>query len=79
MRVEADLPGQAKPLVIYAIHAPTPRTFAGWEARNRYLDVLAERIAAEPEGAQVVSGPYKALRELKPGAKLKSGEKRSGN
>jgi len=54
VRVEVDIPGRARPLVIYAIHAPTPRTFAGWEARNRYLDVLAERIAAEPEGTQVM-------------------------
>ena len=54
VRVEVDLPDRARPLVIYAIHAPTPRTFAGWQARNRYLDVLAERIAAEPEGTEVV-------------------------
>ncbi len=31
------------------------------------------------EGDQVVSGPYKALRELKPGAKVKASGKRSGN
>jgi HlyD family secretion protein len=31
------------------------------------------------EGVQVVSGPYKALRELKPGAKLKASERRTGN
>ena len=54
VRVEVDLPDRAKPLVIYAIHAPTPRTLVGWQARNRYLDVLAERIAAEPEGTQIV-------------------------
>lgn len=54
VRVEVDLPGQARPPVIYAIHAPTPRTFAGWQARNRYLDTVAERIAAEPEGTPVV-------------------------
>jgi HlyD family secretion protein len=30
------------------------------------------------EGARVVSGPYKALRELKPGTKLKSSESRPG-
>jgi HlyD family secretion protein len=29
------------------------------------------------DGAQVVSGPYKALRELKPGAKVKKSDKRS--
>ncbi|MEP9386364.1 endonuclease/exonuclease/phosphatase family protein [Mesorhizobium sp. KR9-304] len=54
VRVEVDLPGRAQPLVVYAVHAPTPRTFAGWQARNRYLDVVAERIAAEPEGTPVV-------------------------
>ncbi|MBL8580527.1 MAG: endonuclease/exonuclease/phosphatase family protein [Mesorhizobium sp.] len=54
MRVEVDVPGRDRPLVIYAAHAPTPRTLAGWEARNLYLDTLAERIAAEPEGTQVI-------------------------
>lgn len=53
IRVEVDLPGRASPFVVYAIHAPTPRTLAGWQARNRYLDVLAERIAAEPEGTEI--------------------------
>jgi endonuclease/exonuclease/phosphatase (EEP) superfamily protein YafD len=54
LRVEVDIPDRARPLVIYAIHSPTPRSAAAWEARNRYLDVLAERIAAEPEGTDVV-------------------------
>ncbi|MCX7304409.1 MAG: endonuclease/exonuclease/phosphatase family protein [Hyphomicrobiales bacterium] len=54
IRVEADLPGHPQPLVIYAIHAPTPRTLAGWRARNRYLQVLAERIAAEPSGTPIL-------------------------
>jgi len=54
VRVEADLPGRALPLVIYAIHAPTPRTFEGWKARNRYLDALAGRIASESPGTPVV-------------------------
>jgi endonuclease/exonuclease/phosphatase (EEP) superfamily protein YafD len=54
LRVESDVPGRTQPLVIYAIHAPTPRTFDGWQARNRYLDTLAERIAAEPEGTAVL-------------------------
>lgn len=54
LRVEVDLPGRAKPLVVYALHSPTPRSQEAWQARNRYLDVLAERIAAEPEGAEIV-------------------------
>jgi len=54
VRVEADLPGRTLPLVIYAIHAPTPRTFEGWKARNRYLEVLTERIGSEPPGTPVL-------------------------
>ena len=54
LRVEVDLPGRTKPLVVYALHSPTPRSQEAWQARNRYLDVLAERIAAEPEGAEIV-------------------------
>lgn len=54
VRAEVDLPDRAKPLVVYALHSPTPRSLGAWKARNRYLDVLAERIAAEPEGTEVV-------------------------
>lgn len=54
LRVEVDLPGSARPLVVYAIHAPTPRSAAAWKARNLYLDALAEHIAAEPEGTGIV-------------------------
>ena len=41
-------PDAVRPLVLYAVHAPTPRTPAGWRTRNLYLDTLARRIAAEP-------------------------------
>ena len=54
VRVEVDLPNRARPLVLYALHSPTPRSPGAWEARNRYLEVLAERIAAEPQGAPIV-------------------------
>jgi endonuclease/exonuclease/phosphatase (EEP) superfamily protein YafD len=54
LRVEVELPGRARPLVLYALHSPTPRSAAAWKARNRYLDVLAERIAAEPDGTEIV-------------------------
>lgn len=53
IRVEVDLPRRDRPLIIYAIHAPTPRTFVGWKARNRYLEALAEKIATEPPGATI--------------------------
>lgn len=48
-------PFGARPLVIYAIHPPTPRTGAGWVARNRYLEAVAQRMAAEPAGALVIA------------------------
>ena len=32
---------KGRPVVIYAVHPPTPRTEAGWMARNRYLDGIA--------------------------------------
>lgn len=54
LRVEIDLPRRERPLIVYAIHSPTPRSLAAWKARNRYLDALAQKIAAEPEGAEVV-------------------------
>jgi HlyD family secretion protein len=41
-------------------------------------ETLIEITGEIAEGAKVVSGPYKALRELKPGAKVKTSDKRSG-
>lgn len=54
LRVEVDLPERAEPLVIYAVHAPTPRTPTGWQARRQYLEGVAKQIAAEPEGTPVM-------------------------
>lgn len=54
LRVEVDLPGRAAPLVLYAIHAPTPRTLAGWQGRSAYLEQVAQMIAAEPAGTEIV-------------------------
>ncbi len=54
LRVEVDLPQRERPLIVYALHSPTPRSLAAWKARNRYLDALAQRIAAEPEGSEIV-------------------------
>lgn len=54
IRVEVDLPGRAAPLVVYAVHAPTPRTLAGWQGRSAYHEAVAKLIAAEPPGTQIV-------------------------
>jgi len=54
MRVEVDVPDREAPLVVYAIHAPTPRTLAGWQARSSYLEGVAERISGEAPGTQIV-------------------------
>ena len=54
IRVEVDRPGITRPLVLYGLHAPTPRTRAGWEVRNAYLARLAERIRAEAAGTDVI-------------------------
>jgi endonuclease/exonuclease/phosphatase (EEP) superfamily protein YafD len=54
MRAEIDLPDRAAPLVVYAVHAPTPRTLAGWQGRSAYLEQVARMIAAEPPGTEIV-------------------------
>jgi endonuclease/exonuclease/phosphatase (EEP) superfamily protein YafD len=54
LRVEIAAPQAERPVVLYAIHAPTPRTEAGWHARNEYLKTLAMRIAAEPPEVNVI-------------------------
>lgn len=56
LRVEVYLPAPARPLVVYDVHAPTPRTPEGWQRRQLYLEAVAKAIAAEPEGTQVVLG-----------------------
>lgn len=54
IRAEIDLPGRAAPLVVYALHAPTPRTLAGWQSRSAYLEQVAQMIAAEPAESEIV-------------------------
>ena len=54
IRVELMRPDAVRPLVLYAVHAPTPRPVAGWRTRNLYLDTLARRIAAEPPDIDLV-------------------------
>ena len=54
LRVEIATPQSGRPVVLYAIHAPTPRTEAGWHARNEYLKTLTMRIAAEPPEVNVI-------------------------
>lgn len=53
LRVEIPRPG-GKPLILFAIHPPTPRTFLGWERRNLYLAYIASLIAAEPPGTDII-------------------------
>lgn len=54
IRVEVDVPQLDQPLVVYAIHAPTPRSNAGWKARGLYLDAVARQVASEAEGTPVL-------------------------
>ncbi|MBZ9936519.1 endonuclease/exonuclease/phosphatase family protein [Mesorhizobium sp. BR1-1-16] len=54
VRVEIDRPGAIRPLVLYAIHAPTTRLARGWSTRNAYLNQIAGRILREPVGTDVI-------------------------
>lgn len=54
IRAEIDLPGRTAPLIVYAVHAPTPRTLAGWQGRSAYLEQVAGMIAAEPARSEIV-------------------------
>lgn len=47
-------PPDRKPLVLYVVHAPTPRTLRGWQRRTAYFDEIAALVAAEPPGTQVI-------------------------
>ncbi|MCX5495289.1 endonuclease/exonuclease/phosphatase family protein [Kaistia dalseonensis] len=59
LRVEVDRPGATRPLVIYAIHPPTPRSWAGWRSRNLYLAQIAAMVRKEEATADViVSGDW---------------------
>ena len=54
IRAEIELPGRAAPLVVYAVHAPTPRTLTGWQSRGAYLEQVAQMIADEPAVSDIV-------------------------
>lgn len=52
MRLVIETP--AGPLVVYAIHADTPRSPEQWQDRNAYFERLAAAVRAEGEGTPVI-------------------------
>ncbi len=54
IRLEIDRPGATRPLILYAIHAPTTRLAGGWFARNAYLRQIARLVQREPDSADVI-------------------------
>lgn len=54
LRVVVTRPEQARPLIIYAIHPPTPRSWAGWRSRNLYLQQIAGLVKKDAETADVI-------------------------
>lgn len=53
MRTEIEAP--AGGIVVYSVHAPTPRFGVGiWKRRNATLDDLADAVAAEPAGSAII-------------------------
>ncbi|WP_073052205.1 endonuclease/exonuclease/phosphatase family protein [Kaistia soli] len=54
LRIEVDRPAATRPLVIYAIHPQTTRTYEGWFARNAYLHAIAKRLKAEKPGTDLI-------------------------
>lgn len=61
-RVELDVTDRSNPnarretLVVYAVHAQTPRSKEKWRERNRLLAVLEEAVNSEAPGTRVVVG-----------------------
>ncbi|MCX5515554.1 hypothetical protein C3941_07115 [Kaistia algarum] len=54
LRVEILRPGAQRPLIVYAIHPPTPRSYVAWKARNVYLDEIAAHVADDLKGSDVI-------------------------
>jgi endonuclease/exonuclease/phosphatase (EEP) superfamily protein YafD len=52
MRLVID--GPDGPIVLYAVHPDTPRSFEQWIQRNAYLDLMADSIQREAENAAVI-------------------------
>ena len=52
MRLVID--GPDGPIVLYAVHPDTPRSYEQWIQRNAYLDLMADSIRREAESAAVV-------------------------
>ena len=53
MRIEVDRPGR-RPLVVLAIHPPTPRSFDEWHARDTYLLEIAWQAQRDARTAEVI-------------------------
>ena len=53
VRAEIQVPS-GPPLVVYAIHPPSPRTLRYWHRRADTFAEIARHIRAEPEGTRIV-------------------------
>ncbi len=54
LRVEIHRPGGTRPLVLYAIHAPTTRTWRGWTVRQHYLRRIRQSVLRDDAAADVI-------------------------
>ncbi len=52
------LPGRDRPLALYALHAPPPISGEMAEDRNRKLDTIARKAAAQAQATPVVVGDF---------------------
>lgn len=54
VRAEIQVAPGAPPLVVYAIHPPSPRTLRYWHRRAATFAQIAQHVRAEPEGTRIV-------------------------
>lgn len=54
LRVEIERPAGVRPLVLYAVHAPTTRNSIGWTVREAYIRAVKAAAAADAAHADVI-------------------------
>lgn len=59
LRIHVARPAPQKPLIVFAIHPPTPRAYRDWKSRNAYLEqVVVQAVREGPDAEVIVVGDW---------------------
>lgn len=59
LRIHVARPAPQKPLIVFAVHPPTPRAYRDWKSRNAYLEqVVVQAVREGPDAEVIVVGDW---------------------